>query len=123
MENRFEAGMKVFQEMLPESVAKDTSSDNVKHFAPELGKLSIENVFGTLWTRQGLDRRSRSLVTLGILIALKASDELAYHFPIALKNGITAEELEEVIYHSTAYAGFPAASEASHVADRVLNRK
>ena len=122
MDNRFEEGMRVFQEMMPDLAAGTASSQPAERFAPELGKLSIENVFGSLWTRPGLDRRSRSLVTLGILIALKASDELAIHFQIALRNGLTIAELEEVVYHSTAYAGFPAASGASHVAGKVLSK-
>jgi len=113
-----EEGLKIFQEMMPgiQSAGSQTNG----RFAHELGSLSLENVFGTIWTRPGLDRRSRSLVTLGILIALRASGEMAFHFPIALRNGVTLEELEEVIYHATAYAGFPAASEASHVAAKVL---
>jgi len=65
------------------------NEQSAKRFAQELAKLSIENVFGTLWTRPGLDRRSRSLVTLGILIALRASNEMSVHFPIAIQNGLT----------------------------------
>jgi len=121
MDNKKEAGLKVFREMMPDIQSVDSQSAG--RFAAELGTLSLENVFGTLWTRPGLDRRSRSLVTLGILIALRASGEMAVHFPIALRNGLSREELEEVIYHATAYAGFPAASEASHVAAKVLNEQ
>src|ERR1700729_4105172 len=86
----------------------------------ELGELSLEHVFGALWTRPGLDRRSRSLVTLGALIALRASEELKFHFPIALRNGLTIEEIDEVIYHMTGYAGYPAAANARNVAREVL---
>lgn len=120
MDTRFEEGMKVFQEMAPGLAVGNVNAQPAGRFAPELGKLSVENVFGTLWTRPGLDRRSRSLVTLGILIALRASEEMAVHFPIALRNGLTLEELEEVVYHSAAYAGFPAAAEASHVGGESL---
>ncbi|MCL2597846.1 MAG: carboxymuconolactone decarboxylase family protein [Paludibacter sp.] len=119
--NRQEEGMKVFGEMMPD--LKGTGEQTSERFAHELGNISLEYVFGTLWSRPGLDRRSRSLVTLGILIALRASGEMAIHFPIALRNGLTREELEEVIYHATAYAGFPAASEASHVASKVFEEK
>jgi len=121
MNNKQKAGLKIFQEMMPE--IKGVAPQINKRFACELGSLSLENVFGTLWTRPGLDRRSRSLVTLGILIALQASEEMAIHFPIALRNGLTREELEEVVYHATAYAGFPAASEASHIAGKVLDKQ
>src|SRR3954471_3363876 len=85
-------------------------------FAPELMELGIENVFGKLWSRDGLSRRDRSLVTLGILIALRSTDELAAHFAIARNNGLTDDELAEVIYHASGYAGFPAASTARNVA-------
>ncbi len=65
------------------------------------------NVFGRLWGRDGLSRRDRSLVTLGMLIAMRANDELALHFRIARTNGLTDDEIAEVIYHSSGYAGFP----------------
>ena len=119
--NRREDGMKVFSEMMPD--LKGTGDQTSERFAHELSSLSLDYAFGTLWNRTGLDRRSRSLVTLGILIALRASGEMAVHFPIAMRNGLTREELEEVIYHATAYAGFPAASEASHVAAMALEPK
>jgi 4-carboxymuconolactone decarboxylase len=92
-------------------------------FAGEMGELALDSVFGALWTRPGLSRRDRSLVTLGILIALRASGELRYHFPIALRNGLTKDELAEVIYHCTGYAGFPAAASASVVAKEILAGK
>ncbi len=70
--------------------------------------------------RDGLSRRDRSLVTLGILIALRATDELSYHVQIARNNGLTEDEIAEVIYHSSGYAGFPAANSACKVAREVL---
>ena len=81
-------------------------------FGDELLEIGIENVFGRLWTREGLSRRDRSLVTLGILIALRATDELTFHVQIARTNGLTEDEIAEVIYHSTGYTGFPAANAA-----------
>jgi 4-carboxymuconolactone decarboxylase len=89
----------VFKEMMPGLIPDDVTTLRDGRFADELGDLSIDHVFGALWTRPGLDRRSRSLVTLGALIALRAGDELRFHFPIALRNGLTIEEIEEVIYH------------------------
>ena len=89
-------------------------------FADEIGSLAMENVFGRLWIRPGLDKRSRSLLTLGILIALQAHAELKVHILIALANGLTVKEIEEVIYHSTGYAGFPAANGARAVAAEAL---
>ena len=83
-------------------------------------EIGIENVFGRLWTRDGLSRRDRSLVTLGILIALRSTDELKAHFTIARNNGLTDDELAEVIYHASGYAGFPAAATARNVAAEAL---
>jgi len=89
-------------------------------FCEGMGALALENVFARLWLRPGLDKRSRSLVTLGILIALRATDELKVHTLIALANGLTVSEIEEVIYHATGYAGFPSANAARAAAADAL---
>ena len=88
-----------------------------------LSELSMDSVISKLWLREGLDLRGRSLLTLGILIGLRAYDELMVHFPIALKNGCTLEELNEVIYHATAYAGFPAANNTRQAAVLSLRKE
>lgn len=90
-------------------------------FADELLEIGIDNVFGRLGSREGLSRRDRSLVTLGILIALHATDELKFHVQIAGNNGLTENEIAEVIYHSSGYAGFPAANTARKVAREVFD--
>jgi 4-carboxymuconolactone decarboxylase len=113
-------GLEVFKELMPGLIPDGVTTLRDGGVAGELGELSLEHVFGALWTRPGLDRRSRSLVTLGALIALRATDELKFHFPIALRNGLSVKEIEEVIYHLTGYAGFPAANAASRVAREVL---
>ena len=115
-------GLALLREMIPDLPAADDGRfPQLDAFATGLGELSLENVFGRIWTRPGLDRRSRSLVTLGILIALRAEDELRVHFPIGLRNGLTRQELEEVVYHASAYAGFPAAAGAQRVGHEVLD--
>ncbi len=86
-------------------------------------EIAIDNVFGRLWGREGLSRRDRSLVTLGILIALRSNDELGIHFKIARNNGLTDDEIAEVIYHSSGYAGFPAANTACKIAARGSDAK
>src|SRR6201999_377474 len=96
-------GLKVFKEMLPGLVPDDVTTLRDNGVAGELMELGLDHVFGALWTRPGLDRRSRSLVTLGALIALRASEELKFHFQIALRNGLTIEEIEEVVYHMAGY--------------------
>jgi 4-carboxymuconolactone decarboxylase len=122
MTNLRDEGLQAFRELLP-GVLPDGDVDFGGGFAPELMDIGIENVFGKLWTRNGLSRRERSLVTLGILIALRASDELTAHFRIARNNGLTDEELAEVIYHATGYAGFPAANTAKTAAEAAFRAK
>lgn len=112
-----EAGRKVISELLPGGKSKVQSGT----FGAELSALSLDNVFGRLWARDGLDRRSRSLVTLGILIALRAEDEIAIHMQIGQTNGLTREELEEVVLHASGYAGFPAANAARRAGASVLD--
>lgn len=114
------AGVNVFNELMPGLIPDDVTSLRDGGFADELADLSFDHVFGSLWTRPGLDRRSRSLVTLGALIALRATEELKFHFPIALRNGLTLKEIEEVVYHMAGYAGFPAASTARSIGREVL---
>ncbi|WP_344884007.1 carboxymuconolactone decarboxylase family protein [Allokutzneria multivorans] len=74
-----------------------------------------EAVWGAIWTRPGLDRKTRSFITLAILVALKCHDELALHVRAALRNGLTEEEIDEVVLHAGAYAGVPAANSAIRV--------
>jgi 4-carboxymuconolactone decarboxylase len=116
------AGLDVLKGMLPGVITDSVTTMRDGGIADELGELSLDHVFGALWTRPGLDRRARSLVTLGALIALRASDELKVHFQIAQNNGLTLEEIEEVIYHMTGYAGYPAAVNARKIAREVLAR-
>ena len=76
--------------------------------------------WGEVWTRPGLDRRTRSAITLAVLTALRCEDELALHVRAALRNGLTAEEIGEVLLHTAVYAGVPAANTAFAVAQRTL---
>jgi len=90
-------------------------------FGAAMTGLSMDFVFGKVWGREALDRRARSLVTLGILIALRQRDEIKNHVRIALGNGLTPVELEEVMIQASAYAGFPAARAASLATKEVLD--
>ncbi|CAN5710169.1 hypothetical protein BH09ACT8_BH09ACT8_44560 [soil metagenome] len=114
------------REMLPGLLPDDLPNDKVDFgssgFAGELMDIGLEGIFGRLWTREGLARRDRSLVTLGILIALGAEAELESHFRIAKQNGLTEDELAEVIYHASGYAGFPAANTAKAAAKKGLGK-
>ncbi|MCW2567039.1 MAG: 4-carboxymuconolactone decarboxylase, partial [Mycobacterium sp.] len=76
--------------------------------------------WGDVWTRPGLDRRTRSIVTLTVLTALGHENELAMHVRAAVRNGLSADEIGEVLLHTAVYAGVPAANTAFAVAQRVL---
>jgi 4-carboxymuconolactone decarboxylase len=115
-----EQGLEVFRELLPGALPDDDASLRDGKFGEELLEIGIDNVFGRLWGREGLSRRDRSLITLGILIALRATDELKSHVQIA-RNGLTQDEIAEVIYHTSGYAGFPAANTACRIAREVLD--
>jgi 4-carboxymuconolactone decarboxylase len=115
------AGLEVIAKILPPQVAGQTrKAAEGKAFGDYMGELALRNVFSEIWARPGLDLRARSLLTLGILIALRATDELRIHIAVALRNGCTVTEIEEAIYHATAYAGFPAANAARAVAAEVV---
>ncbi|WP_374068518.1 carboxymuconolactone decarboxylase family protein [Rhodococcus sp. CX] len=86
----------------------------------DLVEIGVVNVWSSLWAREGLSRRDRSLVTLGILMALGAEDELRSHVRIGLNNGLTRDEIAEVVYHASGYAGFPRAMAARKVAREAL---
>jgi 4-carboxymuconolactone decarboxylase len=121
-EERKQAARALFAKWSSPSMREMQATTSPK-FATEMGRLASENVFEQLWIRPELDLRARSLLTLGILIALRATDELELHFPIALANGCTLQEIEEVLYHATAYAGFPAANAARAAATKAFRKQ
>jgi 4-carboxymuconolactone decarboxylase len=92
-------------------------------FGAEAGRMALEFAFAETWARPGLDRRSRSLVVIGALIAQGKPDELKNHIRAGLNNGITVEELELVILQTIPYCGFPAASQALEAAAFVLKER
>jgi 4-carboxymuconolactone decarboxylase len=94
--------------------------DNFGDIAPDLAKYTDEVLFQDLWKRPGLGMRDRSLITITTLIALARVNELRPHLGIAITNGVTKEEIIEVITHLAFYAGWPAAMTALGVAREVL---
>ena len=82
--------------------------------------LTVEHLFGTIWTRPGLDRRSRSMITLTALIARGHHEELAMHVRAARRNGLTVDEIKEILLHATVYCGIPAGLDAFKAAHEVL---
>jgi 4-carboxymuconolactone decarboxylase len=79
--------------------------------------------WGEVWTREGLPRSTRSLLTIGLLIALNRGEELRLHLRAAVNNGVSAEEIREVLLHCAIYCGVPAANAAFQAAKEVLNEK
>ena|SRR5438067_1679010 len=88
--------------------------------APALGALTDEVLFGDVWKRPGLSPRDRSLITVASLVALYRQNELPFHLKKALENGVTREELIELITHLAFYSGWPTASTALGIARRVF---
>ena len=76
--------------------------------------------WGEVWSRPGLDRHTRSLLTLALMVALNRGDEFKMHVRAALGNGVTRDEINEVLLHSAIYAGVPAANSAYHLAEEVF---
>jgi 4-carboxymuconolactone decarboxylase len=86
----------------------------------EFQDLITRYVWGEIWTRPGLDRRTRSCITVAMLVALNRSDELALHMRAALTNGVTVDELKEILLQTAIYCGVPAANTAFGVAAIIL---
>jgi 4-carboxymuconolactone decarboxylase len=119
-EDRYEKGLAVRREVLGDAYV-DRALGAANAFNEPLQQLLNENCWGTLWTRETLPRRTRSLVTLAILTALRAPAELQAHVRGALRNGCTPEEIREVLLHATGYCGFPAGVEAFRAAKEVID--
>lgn len=88
--------------------------------APALGAYTDDVLFGDVWERAGLSRRDRSLITVATLIALYRTNELPFHLKLALQNGVTRDEIVEMITHLAFYAGWPSASTAVGIARKVF---
>jgi 4-carboxymuconolactone decarboxylase len=117
---RYDEGMGVRREVLGESYVEQASAKTTD-FTREFQQIVTEFAWGTVWSRPGLDRRSRSMITLTALIARGHHDELALHIRGALRNGLTREEIKEVLLQAAVYCGVPAANAGFRVAQRVLD--
>ncbi len=95
----------------------------VRQVAPKLIELSETVLYGDVWERPGLSKRDRSLVTVAALVAMYRGDQLTVHLDRALDNGVTREEIGEVITHLAFYAGWPAARTAGRIAKQVFDSK
>jgi 4-carboxymuconolactone decarboxylase len=117
-----EQGMTVRRQVLGDAHV-DRATAAATPFTAPFQELITSYAWGEVWSRPGLDRRSRSCVTLGVLVALRCEEELALHVRAALRNGLTPEEIREVLLHTTVYAGVPAANTAFAIAQRVLREE
>jgi 4-carboxymuconolactone decarboxylase len=115
-------GMTVRREVLGDAHVDRAQAATTPFTAP-FQDLITRYAWGEVWARPGLDRRTRSCVTLGMLVALRSEEELAMHVRAALRNGVTATGVQEVLLHAAVYAGVPAANAAFAVAQRVLDEQ
>jgi 4-carboxymuconolactone decarboxylase len=115
----FDKGLKVRREVLGAEYV-DTSLANANEFTQAFQEITTEWCWGYAWTRPGLDRRTRSLLNLAMLTALNRAPELKLHVRGALTNGVTVEEIKEVLVHATVYCGILAGLDAFKAANEVL---
>jgi 4-carboxymuconolactone decarboxylase len=114
-----ERGMKVRREVLGDEHV-DRAIERTTDFTADYQDLITRYAWGEIWTRPGLDRRTRSAITLTALIALGRFEELRMHVRAALRNGLEEDEIKEVLLQSAIYCGVPAANTAFAVAQEVL---
>ena len=120
MSERYERGMKVRREVLGDEHV-DEAIERTTDFTADFQNLITRYAWGEIWSRPGLDRRTRSCITLAALVALGREEELAMHVRAALHIGLTADEIKEILLHSAVYCGVPAANGAFAVAQKVLD--
>ena len=118
----YDEGMKVRREVLGAEYV-DAASANASDFTRDFQELITTYAWGEIWTRPGLDRRSRSMVTLTALVARGHHEELALHVRAALRNGLTVEEIKEVLLQTAVYCGVPDANTAFRIAQQVLSEE
>ncbi|MEO6087342.1 MAG: 4-carboxymuconolactone decarboxylase [Umezawaea sp.] len=115
----FEEGMAVRREVLGDEHV-DRAVERTDEFTADFQQLITSYAWGEVWTRPGLDRKIRSCITLAMLATLHHDDELAMHVKAALRNGLTRDEIGEVLLQVAVYAGVPAANRAFAVAQRTF---
>jgi 3-oxoadipate enol-lactonase/4-carboxymuconolactone decarboxylase len=116
---RYEAGMRVRREVLGEAHV-DRSLARINAFNREFQDLISRYAWGEIWTRPGLERRTRSLITLAMLVALNRSEEFRLHVRAAIKNGLGRDDIREVLLQTAIYCGVPAANSAFQMAEEVF---
>ena len=118
-DDRHERGMEIRREVLGDEHV-DAAVERTSDFTADFQDLITRYAWGEIWARPGLDRRTRSAITMTALIAVGRFDELPMHVRAALRNGLTRDEIKEVLLQSAIYCGVPAANAAFAIAQRVL---
>ncbi|MHC3034545.1 4-carboxymuconolactone decarboxylase [Acinetobacter nosocomialis] len=118
-EQRYKQGIEVRTEVLGDKHV-GRSLQNLNDFNQDFQNFISRYAWGEVWSRPGLPCHTRSLVTIAILLALGREDELRMHLRACFNNGVTKEDLKELILHSSLYAGLPAANAAMHMAEEVF---
>lgn len=118
-DSRYDRGMAVRREVLGDGYVEQAAA-RTTDFTRDFQELVTEFAWGTIWTRPGLDRRSRSMITLTALIARGRDDELALHIRAALRNGLSRNEIKEVLLQTAVYCGVPDANAAFRIAQSVF---
>jgi len=116
---RYESGLAVRRAVLGQAHV-DRSLAKRNEFNDEFQALITRYAWGEIWTRPGLPRHTRSLLTVGLMVALNRPDEFRLHVRAAFNNGVTRDEIREVLLHCAIYAGVPAANSAFHMAEEVF---
>jgi 4-carboxymuconolactone decarboxylase len=116
---RLDAGMKVRRAVLGDAHV-DRTLTRRNDFNSEFQELITRYAWGEIWTRPGLPRHTRSLLTIAMMIALNRADEFRLHIRAAFNNGVTRDQIKEVIMQAAIYCGVPAANTAFHLAEEVF---
>lgn len=119
MDQQFEDGLRMRKQVMGDAFV-DKAFANADDFSAPLQEFVTRNAWGTVWNRPGLDLKTRSMITLSMLTALGRSHEIKGHVRGALNNGVTIEEIREVLLHATVYCGVPLAIDAFRAAQEVL---
>jgi len=117
---KYEKGMSVRRAVLGDAHV-DRSLGKLTAFNRDFQDLITRYAWGEIWTRPGLPRHSRSLITLAMMVALNRTDEFRMHVRAAINNGVTRDEIKEVLLQTAIYCGLPAANAAFHAAEDVFS--
>jgi 4-carboxymuconolactone decarboxylase len=121
-DERYQQGMAVRRAVLGDAHV-DRTLENLSPLNEEFQNFITRYAWGETWTRPGLSRHTRSMITIAMLIALNREAELKMHLRAARNNGVTRDELKELIMHSALYCGLPAANATLHLAQQVFDEQ